>query len=75
MGAGATIFSGIVLYLGKAIIEMPGKYVLRNDCQRDAGKLHQENREDHQLLFNEIKDLKSEFAKSQTVILQELRKQ
>lgn len=50
------------------------KFVLRADCQRASDLLHNENRQDHQLMFDEIKELRAEMMKTQTMILQELRK-
>ena len=54
--------------------EVSEKYVLKGDCQGYSGRLHTENREDHQMIFNELKDIRQKMMEMQTMILQEIRK-
>ncbi len=69
------LFSAIFLeYFLKFRPGLSEKYVLKADCQGASGKLHDENREDHQLIFNELKEIRSEMMKTQTMIMQELRR-
>lgn len=71
----------ICLYLMKKIVEFSEKYVqksdfhpdnfmLKSDCQRETGKIYQENKEAHQTIFSKL----DEINKTQGLILQELGK-
>ncbi len=73
--------SAICLYLLRIVFEIPEKYVLRadfhpdtfmlkSDCQREAGKIYQENKDS----FREISRKLDEINKMQTLIMQELGK-
>ncbi len=50
------------------------KFVLKTDYQYALEKLYKDNREDHQLLFKEIKELREKLGEMQTMILKEIRK-
>jgi len=66
-----SVFSAISLeYFLKFRPGLAEKFVLKADCQRASDQLHNENRQDHQLLFEEIKNLRSEIMKTQGMILE-----
>ena len=71
--------SAICLYLIKIVVEIPEKYVqkmdfhseqfmLKSDCQREAGKIYQENKEAHLEIFRKL----DKINETQGLILQEL---
>lgn len=73
--------SAICLYLLKVIVEFPEKYIqkidfhpeqvmLKSDCQREAGKIYQENKEAHLEIFRKL----DKTNETQNLILQELGK-
>ncbi len=73
--------TGICLYLMKIVVEIPEKYVqkidfhsdgymLKSDCQREAGKIYQENKEAHLEIFRKL----DKTNETQNLILQELGK-
>ncbi len=73
--------TGICLYLMKIVVEIPEKYVLKTDfhpdsymfkmdCQREAGKIYQENKEAHLAIFSKL----DKMNETQSLILQELGK-
>lgn len=70
IGAWLGIISAVILdYLLKFRPGLSEKFVLKLDCQRDSDQLHNENRQDHQLMFEEIKGLRTEIVKIQTMII------
>lgn len=71
ISAWLTVLSAILIeYLLKFRPGLPEKYVLKRDCQDDSEKLHKENREDHQLIFQRL----DKISDQQTLILRELGK-
>lgn len=53
--------------------EVSEKCVLKSDCQNDFGRLYNDNRQDHQLIFAELKEIRAEMAKNQVLILEKLK--
>ncbi len=75
------IMGGVILYLIRIVIEIPEKYVqksdfhpdsymFKSDCQREAGKIYQENKEAHLEIFRKL----DKTNETQNLILQELGK-
>ena len=73
--------SAICLYVLKIVAQLPEKYVqkidfhpdnfmLKSDCQRETGKLYQENKEAHLEIFRKL----DKINETQSLILQELGK-
>ncbi len=49
-GVGGTILAGVVLFLIKRVVELPEKYIQKEDFVR----VMLENRQDHQLMFGKL---------------------
>ncbi len=73
--------TAICLYLMRVVVEFPEKYVqktdfhpdsymFKSDCQREAGKIYQENKEAHLEIFRKL----DKTNETQSLILQELGK-
>jgi len=67
----------LLLFLGdnyRARLKMPEKYVSKADCQRIYDQIHNDNRNDFQEVFKQLREVRADMAKNQTMILRELAK-